>query len=76
MPGQPTRRKHVRLARSGGLFRGRIDRLGDLGDLRRREAADLGVLADHRFILGEVDAEGLVGGDIALDPLYVGAELA
>src|SRR5205085_5019485 len=60
----------------GAMFGRGIDHLADFGDLARREAADLGVFLDDRLILGEVDAEGLVGGDIAVDPLDVGAELA
>ncbi len=54
----------------------RIDHLADLGDLGRREAADLGVLFDDVLAGGEIDAERLVGGDKAVDPLDVGAELA
>src|SRR4051812_20982988 len=61
---------------SGGPFGSRVDHLADFGDLGRRKAADLGVLADHALILGEIDAEGLVVSDVALDPLDVGADLA
>src|SRR5215471_17274246 len=54
---------------------GRIDHLAYFRDLRRRKAADLGVLADDGLVLGKVDAERLVVSDEALDPLNVGAEL-
>ena len=33
------------------------------------------MLADDGLVLGEIDAEGLVVRDLALDPLDVGAEL-
>src|SRR5215831_7535768 len=54
---------------------GRIDHLAHFRDLRRRKTADLSVLADDGLVLGEIDAERLVVGDEALDPLNVGAEL-
>ena len=57
------------------LLRRRVDHLAHFGDLGCGKAADLGVLANDRFVLGEIDAERLVVGDIALDPLDVGAEL-
>src|SRR4249920_3771427 len=57
------------------LLRRRVDHLAHFGDLGRGKSADLGVLADDGFVLGEIDAERLVVGDIALDPLDVGAEL-
>src|SRR5712692_10470598 len=58
-----------------GPFGGRIDHGADLGDLAGGKSADLRVLADDGFILGEIDAKGLVSGDEALDPLDVGTEL-
>ena len=51
---------------------------GAKAELRSRppyEAADLGVFADDGLVLGEIDAKGLVVGDVALDPLNVGTEL-
>src|SRR5437764_6562358 len=59
-----------------GVFGGGVDHFTNFGDLGGWEAADLGVLPDNRLVLGEIDAEGLVGRDKALDPLDVGAELA
>src|SRR2546425_8364129 len=53
----------------------RIDHLLHFGDLRRRKAADLGVLADDGLVLGEIDAKGLVVGHVTLDPLNVRTEL-
>jgi len=64
------------VAESAAVFGGRVDHLADFGDLGRRKAADLGVLFDDVLVFREIDAERLVGGDIALDPLDVGAELA
>src|ERR1700730_6024890 len=55
--------------------RGRVDHPADFGDLVSRETAALGVLLDDRLVLCEVDAKGLVGGDVALDPLNIRAEL-
>ena len=52
-----------------------IDHLPDLGDLGGGEAAHLGVLLDDVLVLRQIDAEGLVAGDVALLPLDVGAEL-
>src|SRR4051812_28059823 len=60
---------------SSGGRGGRVDYLAHLGDLVGRKSADLGVLADDAFILGEIDAERLVVGDVALDPLDVGGKL-
>jgi hypothetical protein len=54
------------------VFGGGVDHLAHFGDFRRREAADLGVLLDDALVLREIDAEGLVGRDKALDPLVVG----
>src|SRR6185437_9457398 len=56
-------------------LRRRVDHLAHFGDLSSREAADLGVLLDDVLVLGEVDTKRLVGGDIAFDPLDVGAKL-
>src|ERR1700686_3846344 len=47
------------------LSRG-VDHPAHFGDLGRGKTADLGVLADDCFVLGEIDAERLVVGDIAL----------
>src|SRR5271155_1740904 len=58
------------------MLGGGIDHLAHFGDLGRRKAADLGVLFDDVLVLREIDAERLVGRDIALDPLNIGAELA
>src|SRR6516225_2610834 len=54
---------------------GRVDHPPDLGDLVGREAASPGVLLNDRLVLCEVDAKGLVVGDVALDPLDIGTEL-
>src|SRR5436305_7770515 len=61
---------------SGAVFGGGVDHFTHFGDLGGWEAADLGVLPDNRLVLGEIDAEGLVGRDKAFDPLDVGAEFA
>src|ERR1700745_344855 len=53
----------------------RVDHPADFGDLVRREAAAPGVLTDDRLVLGKVNTKGFVIGDVALDPLDVGAEL-
>src|SRR6266851_3931256 len=74
-PSPPVRERAF-LRPSPAVLGGRVDHLADLGDLGGREAADLGVLFDDVLVLGEVDAERLVGRDIAVDPLDVGAELA
>src|ERR1700732_1469826 len=58
-----------------GSLSGRIDHLAHLGDLAGREPADFGVLPDDRLIFGQIDAKGLVGRDIAFDPLDVGSKL-
>src|SRR5262249_49256624 len=54
----------------------RVDHLFDRGDLGGWEAADLRVLADDAFIFCKVDAERLVVGDVAFDPLNVGSKPA
>src|SRR5262249_44529736 len=69
-PGAAPSAPRSALGRGGG-----VDHLPHFGDLGRRKPAGLGVFADDLVVLGEVDAEGLVVGDIALDPLDVGAEL-
>src|SRR5205823_2307223 len=53
----------------------RIDHAANFGDLVRREAAAPGVLVNERLVLGKIDAKGFVSGDVAFDPLNVGAEL-
>src|SRR5712691_6058943 len=58
-----------------GPFGGRIDHGANFGDLAGGKSADLRMLADDGFVLGEIDAKGLVGRDEALDPLDVGTEL-
>src|SRR6516225_5897573 len=64
-----------REGRGSRLDRGRrVDHPADFGDLVRREAAAPSVLMDDRLVFCEVDAKGLVGGDVALDPLDVGTE--
>src|SRR5262249_39680673 len=65
-------RRSARISRGLGCW---IDHLLDFGDLGRRKAADLGVLADDGLVLGEIDAKGLVVGHVALDPLNVRTEL-
>src|SRR6266478_3804687 len=55
--------------------RRRVDHAADLGDLVRRKAAAPGVLVNDRLVVGKVDAKGLVGSDVALDPLDLGTEL-
>src|ERR1700693_1194440 len=62
----------ARLLRSFGR---RIDHLAHLGDLAGREPADFGGLTDDRLIFGQIDAKGLVGRNVAFDPLNVGAKL-
>src|SRR6266511_3338760 len=61
-----------RTSRSCG---GRVNHFLHFGNLCSRKAADLGVFVNYRFVLSEIDAEGLVFSDVALDPLDVGAEL-
>src|SRR6266536_1370582 len=61
-----------RTSRSCG---GRVNHFLHFGNLCSRKAADLGVFVNYRFVLSEIDAEGLVVSDVALDPLDVGAEL-
>src|SRR5690606_31107096 len=61
-------------AARSGVGGGRVYGLADLGDLVGREAAQPRMFVDDLLVAGEVDAEGLVGGDVALDPLDVGAE--
>jgi hypothetical protein len=58
------------------VFGGRVDHLADLDDPGRRKAADPGVLADDVLVFRQIDAERLVGGDVALDPLDIRAEIA
>src|SRR6185369_226942 len=53
----------------------RVDHALDLDDAVRREAADLGVLADCGLVLREINAEGAVAGYIGLLPLHVRSEL-
>src|SRR5262245_51663207 len=55
--------------------RGRIDDGRALRRLGRREAAQLGVLADRILVLGEVDAEGPLPGDVGVLPLHARSEL-
>src|SRR5262249_8137432 len=54
--------------------RRRVDHAADFGDFIRREAAAPGMLANDLLVACQIDAKGLVGSDIALDPLDVGAE--
>ena len=54
---------------------GGVDHLPHLGDLGGREAAHLSVLTDRVLVLGQIDAERLVVGYVALDPLNVGSKL-
>ncbi len=49
--------------------RKRIDDLRHFGDVARRDAAQLGMLADRVLAIGQVDAIGLVAGHIAVLPL-------
>src|SRR4051812_23224196 len=58
-----------------GPFGCRIDDLADFGDLACGKAAHLGVPSDNAFVGREINAENLVVGDIALDPLNVGPKL-
>src|SRR6266404_5663766 len=63
-------------ATSVGLRRRRrVDHAADLGDLVRRKAAQPGVLVNDRLVVSKIDAKGLIGSDVALDPLDVGTEL-
>src|SRR5262249_25538473 len=57
-------------------FRGWVDHLADLGNLRCRETADLGVLANDVLIFGKIHTECFVVGDVGFKPLDVGAKLA
>src|SRR5437667_8639761 len=50
-----------------GAFGRWVDHLTDFGDLARRKPADLRVFANDAFILGEIDAERLIVGDVAVD---------
>src|SRR5215210_1440380 len=56
------------------LRRRGVDHTLDLGDLVGREAALFGVLADQLLARSVVDAENLVGGHVALDPLNLRSE--
>ena len=49
--------------------RGRVDHLAHLGDLGRWKTADLGVLMDNVFVLGKIDAERFVVGDVKVPSL-------
>jgi hypothetical protein len=51
-----------------------IDHLAYLCDARGWKPADFGVLPDDAFVLRQIDAEGLIGGDVAVDPLDVRAQ--
>ena len=62
-------------AKSSGCGGGRIDHLLHHGDFVCRKTANFGVLADNGLVFGKVDAEGLIIGNITLDPLDVGAKL-
>src|SRR5687767_11691977 len=53
-----------------------IDHRFHFEDLVRREPALFGVAADQVLARGDVDAEELVAGDVALQPLDPRAELA
>src|ERR1700677_4544540 len=57
------------------MVSGRVYHLANFGNLGRRESADLRMLLDDRLVLGEINAEGLVVGYIAFNPLDIGAEL-
>src|SRR4029079_2019036 len=54
----------------------RIDRALDLGNPVGGKAAHLGVLADQRRVLGQIDAVDLVLRDVRFHPLDVSAKLA
>ena len=45
------------------------------GDFVCRKTANFGVRADNGLVFGKIDAEGLIIGNITLDPLDVGAKL-
>jgi hypothetical protein len=60
----------------GRVLCGRVDHLADFGDLGRWEAAQFRMLLYDVLVLGQVDTEGLVSGDVTLHPLNVGAKLA
>ena len=72
---EPNARGAAFVVRSRSLGR-RVAHLADLGYLARNESAELGVLRDNALVLRETDAEGLVGGDVAFEPLDVRTELA
>ena len=52
---------------SACVFCGWVDHLANFRDLGRRETADLGVFLDYILVLGEIDAERLVGGELPPD---------
>jgi len=60
----------------GLLTRGRIDPGVHARDRVGRKPGFLGVLADQVFARRPIDAENLVGRDVALDPLNVRSKLA
>ena len=68
---RPRSKRRARL----GAFGRRIDRFANFGDNGCRKSADLGVLANHRFVGREIDAKRLVAGDVTFDPLNIGCEL-
>ena len=54
----------IRRAASVGPLGGWVDDLADFVDAGGRKAAQLGVAVDHVFVLGQIDAEGTVAGDV------------
>src|SRR4029453_14610604 len=55
---------------------GGVDHRAHTRDAIRREAADSRVLANHLFVIGDVDAVDLVVGDVAFHPLDLRPESA
>jgi hypothetical protein len=90
MPGLKRERyANQRVPQAGGLLavsgkpprsasvicRKRVDDLRHFGDAGHWDATQFGVLVDRGFILGEINAEGFLSGDIAVLPLNVRADL-
>src|SRR5271168_1185155 len=57
------------------MLGGWVYHLANFGNLGRRKSTDLRMLLDDRLVLGEINAEGLVVGYIALNPLDFRTEL-
>src|SRR5262245_60429795 len=68
-------RSSYQLLQTSRGFRSGVDHLLHRGNLCRWKSADRSVFADNGLILGKIDTERLIVGDVALDPLNIWAEL-